>query len=110
MRLGSHSAIPNVVPPLEYVARYVVKDPETGHWFWTTTRRNHGHDSKGQAYLSWTVKPTFKTQFVSTGKYNVARLLIEWARGTIKKRARVANTCGLSQCINPDHWRSHVRR
>jgi hypothetical protein len=106
MGLGSHSAIPGVLPPPEYVAKYVVKDLVTGHWFWQETRRNHSHDSKGQAYLSWTVKPTYKTQFVSRGKYNVARLLIEQARGPIKKRARVANTCRLSQCINPDHWRT----
>lgn len=105
MGLGSHSIIPGVMPPLEYVDKYVVKDQGTEHWFWPETRRNHSHDSRGQAYLSWKVQPSFKTQFVSRGKYNVARLLIERARGPLKKRARVVNICGLPQCINPSHWR-----
>lgn len=105
MRIGSHSAIPGVTPDAEYVEKYVVKDLVTGHWFWRDSRRNHGHDSRGQAFLRWSVAPTFKTQFVSTGKYNVARLLIERVRGPIKKRARVTNNCGLPQCINPDHWK-----
>ncbi len=105
MGLSSHvNPIPGVKPPIEYLEKWVLKDLEFGHWFWRDTKRNHGHDSKGQPFVVWRVRPTSKTLFESKGQYCVARLLIEATKGPIAPRARLRPTCGLPQCVNPQHW------
>lgn len=96
--------ISNTKPPLEYLEKYVIKDTKTAHWFWNDNRRNHGHDSKGQPTLEWTVKPTHKTFFESHGKYSVMRLLYEYTFGPIESGTVISNVCGLPQCVNSAHW------
>jgi hypothetical protein len=94
-----------VEPDQAYVMKYTDQGPYPGnHWFWKGGRRNHGHDARGQAYVRWRVKPTADSGYFTHGEFNVARLLITAARGPIPPRARINNLCGLSQCINPDHW------
>lgn len=86
--------------------KYTDQGPYTGnHWFWRDGRRNHGHDSNGQAYVRWKVKPTAKSGYQTHGEFNVARLLVEAREGAIPPRVRYVSTCDLSQCINPAHWR-----
>lgn len=110
MGLRNHqSPIPNVVPPLEYVREHVQQDPEFGHWFWRERKGKRVHDSYGQAVVIWHVKATHKTHFVSRGRYNVARLLIEALQGPIPPRTSVVSLCGLPQCVNPHHWGRHER-
>lgn len=105
MGLKSHQApIPNVVPPLEYVREHIQQDPEFGHWFWHERKGKRVHDSYGQAVVIWHVRATYKTHFVSRGRYNVARLLIEDLQGPIPPRTSVVSLCGLPQCVNPHHW------
>jgi hypothetical protein len=107
--LGPHKKrLHRVVPDQGYVMKYTDQGPYPGnHWFWRDGRRNHGHDARGQAYVRWRVKPTAESGYFTHGDFNVARLLITALRGPIPPRARVANLCGLSQCINPGHW-EHV--
>ena len=105
MGLSSHvNPIPGVKPPLAYLEKYVVKDPTHSHWFWRDSKRNHGHDLKGQPSDVWKDRPNSKTLFESTGRYCVARLFIEHLVGPIPARARVRSLCGLPQCVNPSHW------
>lgn len=104
IHLNQHAkTISGVFPPVSYVEKHVIQDHVYGHVFWRETRRNHGHDSDGQAYLEWKVKPTRKTLFDSHGRYTVARLLLEH-RGEAYK-AMIRCLCGLPQCINLAHWR-----
>lgn len=105
--LGPHKRrLHNVVPDLAYVMKYTEQVPDRGnHWFWKTGRRNHGHDARGQAYVRWVLKkPTADSGYFTHGEFNVARLLITHRGGPIPPRAQVVNICGLSQCINPEHW------
>ncbi len=99
-----------IVPDLDYVMKYTDQGPYPGnHWFWRDGRRNHGHDARGQAYVRWKVPPTAESGYFTHGEFNVARLLIA-ARNPIPPRACIANLCGLSQCINPDHWQRVLPR
>jgi hypothetical protein len=50
------------------------------------------------------VKPMIKNGFKTRGEYTVARLLLERQHGVLDPKLRIKNTCGLAQCINPDHW------
>lgn len=93
-----------IVPPLDYVMKYTDQGPHPGnHWFWRDGRANHGHNSRGLAYLRWKVKPSAASGYAEHGDFTVARLLIE-ARAPIPTGVIHTNTCGLCQCINPDHW------
>ncbi len=105
-RLGHHrKRLHDVFPDMSYVMKYTDQGPHPGnHWFWRDGRRNHGHDAKGQAYLRWKVRPTADSGYLTHGEFNVARLHIAAVRGAPKGSA-FENTCGLSQCINPAHWR-----
>lgn len=109
--LSSHrKRLHQVTPDLAYVMKYVDQGPHAGnHWFWEDGRRNHGHDARGQAYVRWRVRPTAASGYFTHGDFNVARLLIE-QRQPIPPRSRVELFCGLSQCVNPDHWRVPVSR
>ena len=94
-----------LLPDLSYVMKYTDQGPHPGnHWFWKTGRRDHGHDEHGQAYLRWRVQPCAASGYKTHGEFTVARLQIEHRQGPIAATARYENTCGLSQCINPDHW------
>lgn len=90
---------------MEYVLKYVDSGPHPGeHWFWRDGRRNHGHNSRGQAFVRWKVRPSAASRYFTHGEFTVARLLLA-ARRPVPAGARVHNLCGLSQCVNPDHWR-----
>lgn len=106
MALRQHpDPIPNVRPGLEYLEKHIVKDDEYGHWFWCERKGKRTHDlSTGQALVAWSVPATHKTDFVSRGRYNVARLLIEHVYGAVEPRAKIESLCGLPQCVNPQHW------
>ena len=101
--LANHpKPIPNTVPPLEYVGRYLVTDPKKStHLFWRDTRANHSHDSEGQALLDWKVKPTVATRMVGSGRYCVVRLLRQLHGLPVEN---IENRCGLPQCVNHLHW------
>ena len=102
--LGAHvRTIPFIIPDPDYIKKFVVRDGKTEHWFWPEGRGKRTHDSAGQAYLKWCVRPTAKTHMISWGRYNVVRTLFE----SVNPEARnldFFNACGLSQCINPGHW------
>lgn len=108
MRLKSHpKPIPNTIPPSEYVAKYLLKDPRgSDHVFWCDRRANHAHSNDGQALLKWKVKPAPQTHMVSRGVYNVVRLLFHYEGVPVKN---VHNVCGLPQCVNTAHWRSRTQ-
>ncbi len=105
--LSSHKKrLHTVVPDLEYVMKYTDQGPYPGdHWFWRDGRRNHGHDKRGQAYVRWKVKPTAKSGYLEHGDFNVVRLLITARLGVLPPLTKIVLVCGLSQCVNPDHWR-----
>ena len=93
-----------VVPPPEYVWKYVDQGPfNGGHWFWKDGRSNHGHNKRGQAYVRWKVKPCAESGWQTHGEFTVVRLLLEQQK-PIPKGLRIACVCGLSQCVNPAHW------
>ena len=94
-------------PSQSYVMKYVdMCDEAAGsHWFWRDTRSNHGHDVRGQAVLRWRVKPCAESRYLEHGVFNVARLLIQWQIGPTPPRSVFEAVCGLSQCVNPSHWR-----
>ena len=99
------SPIPGVFPTLEYIQKYIVKDPEHGdHWFWHDSRRNHRHNLTGHALVTWRVKRTARNHTKLRGEYVVARLLLEQRFGPLAPRLRIQNLCGLPQCVNPSHW------
>lgn len=111
MALRCHPApIPNVQPALEYLEKHVIKDDESDHWFWRERKGKRTHDlSTGQALVVWSAPATYKTDFVSRGRYNVARLFIEHTHGLIEPKAKIVSLCGLPQCINPAHWSAQER-
>lgn len=81
------------LPSVELVAKYVLPEPGVGgtHWFWRERRGTRLHDEAGQATLRWHGRT-----------YNVARVLLQHR---LKARVvRAANSCGLPQCVKPDHW------
>lgn len=103
--LASHQKLLHtIVPDMSYIAKYTDRRSYPGdHWFWVDTRVAHRFNPRGQAVLSWKVKPCVESGWKRHGDFTVARLWIE-SRGPIPPRARIDNLCGLSQCINPDHW------
>lgn len=104
--LATHAKTLNIVfPTPDYVWKYVDQGPyDGGHWFWKDGRRNHGHNKRGQAFVKWKVKPCAESGWKSHGEFTVVRLLIE-QRDPIPKGIRFMCVCGLSQCVNPTHWR-----
>jgi len=95
-RLNSHptARLSDGVPSMELTSKYVrpVRS-ENGneHWFWEERSPNRGHDPGGQAIFQWRGLT-----------YNVARVLLQHRHKTGTVRA--VNTCGLPQCVRPDHW------
>lgn len=87
--------------------KYVDKCDEVAgsHWFWRDGRSNHSHDARGQATLRWRTKPCAESRYFEHGVFNVARLLINWQIGPTPPRSVFESICGLSQCVNPAHWR-----
>ncbi len=109
--LSSHRrTLGDVVPDAEYLAKYVDAGPYDGnHWFWRDGRRNHLHNERGQAAVRWKTRPCAASRYFSHGEFTVARLLIEQRDGAAPKYTRYVNVCGLSQCVNPDHWKREDR-
>lgn len=95
-KLRSHPAarLADPLPPADLVARYVIPvaaDVGQHHLFWVERRPTRGFDEEGQAIFRWRDRT-----------YNVARVLLQH-----KARARVVramNSCGLPQCVRPEHW------
>lgn len=82
------------LPPVELIAKYV--QPTQGvanstHWFWTERKGIRRHDIYGQATMRWHGRT-----------YNVARVLLQHQRKA--RVVRAVNTCGLPQCVKPEHW------
>jgi len=83
------------IPPASLVAKYVVPLNDSSavlqHLFWVERRPNRGFDGEGQATFRWHDRT-----------YNVARVLLQQrARHRV---VRAVNSCGLPQCVRPDHW------
>lgn len=96
-KLRSHptARLADPIPPAEIVSRYVyvpiVGESGQNHLFWIERRPNRGFDDAGQATFRWRDRT-----------YNVARVLLQHkARHRV---VRAANSCGLPQCVRPDHW------
>lgn len=108
--LASHSkTLHHIFPDMSYVMKYTDQGPYPGnHWFWRDTRRNHTHNKQGQAVVKWVVKPSAESGWKTHGEFIVARLLIDHEQ-PIPPGSRIHSTCGLSQCINPGHWRAQVK-
>lgn len=102
-------AVSGRTPDMSYVERYVDRDAENGnHWFFRDTRRNHRHNRAGHPLLSWSFKVPGHPRQRLRGEYCVTRLMIEAVTGPIEPYTRFTSVCGLSQCVNPDHWRRRV--
>ena len=104
--LKSHAAswLKGRQPSLEHLTRYVDKgDDASDHWVWRVDldaknpRRLSEHD---QAIISWS-----PSRDVKRGVFSVARLLIEHTKGPFPERSVFDLICGLSRCVNPDHWK-----
>jgi hypothetical protein len=94
-----------VKPPMEYLQKYLDQGPhDGGHWFWKDRRKNHGFNTRGQAIVKWKVKPCAESKWKIYGQFTVVRLLLEYGN-PLPKGVRIPNVCGLSQCVNPSHWR-----
>jgi hypothetical protein len=82
------------LPPADLIAKYVRPVSGEGgsvHWFWAERKGIRRHDIEGQAILRWHGRT-----------YNVARVLLQHRHKA--RVVRAANTCGLPQCVKPDHW------
>lgn len=108
--LSSHARrLHTVVPDMSYVTKYTDQGPYPGnHWFWRDGRRNHGHNKRGQAVVRWVVKPSASSGWKTHGDFTIARLWIDY-RQPVPRGAPIYSVCGLSQCINPDHWRAKIK-
>jgi len=96
VRLLSHIGRSNVLPPRVLVDPLV--EVTSLHWYWLGEFYEDGLDRA--AVFPWAPPAEVTTKFI------VARLLWCWANdGVSIKRLQLKNTCGLSTCINPDHWR-----
>ena len=95
-KLRSHptARLVDDLPPVELVAKHIQLGQGTGggtHWFWRERRVTRQHDEAGQATLRWHGRT-----------YNVARVLLQHR---LRMRVvRAVNTCGLPQCVKPEHW------
>ncbi len=83
------------LPPANLVARYVhvpvVGEAGQNHLFWVERKPARGFDEAGQAVFRWRDRT-----------YNVARVLLQHrARHRV---VRAVNSCGLPQCVRPEHW------
>lgn len=106
---GHPSPVPGVLPSLDYLEWNVICDVEHRHMFWRERRGKRGHNTRGEATLKWSTEATHKNDFVSMGKYTVARLFIEHLIGPIEKHTHFLCLCGLPQCVNPHHWGRQAR-
>ena len=101
---GHRRPLDALLPDLEYVMKYTDRADRPGdHWFWRCGRQNHGHNARGQAILRWRVRPSADSGWRAYGEYVVVRLLLQH-RGLAPRGSRFISVCGLSQCVNPDHW------
>jgi hypothetical protein len=104
--LKTHSAswMKGQLPPIEVVTRYVEKgDDASDHWVWLvdlSAKNPRRLSSHGQAVLSWASNAR-----ISRGLFSVARLLIEHHKGPFPERSVFDLQCGLTRCVNPDHWK-----
>lgn len=102
-KLRSHptARLADAIPPAALLARYITPtvcnvsgEPQghtTTHLFWVERRPNRRFDAEGQATFRW-----------RDHTYNVARVLLQHR---MKHRVvRAVNTCGLPQCVKPEHW------
>ena len=102
--------IPGVLPDLEYLMKHVLVDEINGnHWFFNENRQNHRFNLQGQPVVRWRVKAKASTMGRTQGEYLVARALIEHRAGEPLLGVIFHSVCGLSQCVNPDHWERVVR-
>lgn len=95
-KLRSHptARLADTLPSADLVARYVtpvVGEGGVSHLFWNERRPNRGFDAGGQAVLRWHDRV-----------YNVARVLLQ--HRSRQRVVRAVNTCGLPQCVRPEHW------
>ncbi len=102
--------IPGVLPDLEYLMKHVLVDEINGnHWFFNENRPNHRFNRWGQPIIRWRVKVKASTMGRTQGEYVVARALIEHRTGELLLGVIFHSVCGLSQCVNPDHWQRFVK-
>ena len=106
-RLCFHSnPIPNLVPDLAFLDRYIERTERGDHWLIRDGKKpDRRHNHRGQAFIRLRVRPTVATSYRDSGEYCLARLLIEATQPPAPPRSSYVNACGLTQCVNPVHWR-----
>lgn len=105
-RLSKHTnPIPNFVPDLAFVDRFVDRGDRGEHRFLRDGKRpDRRHNAAGHAFIKLHARPTVETHYVRSGEYCVARLYLDQLAGPFPPRSSFINKCGLPQCVNPDHW------
>jgi hypothetical protein len=98
-RLGRHpNYVSGLAPTPDALKPYIDCELVHGHWFFLDRKPTRRHDATGQAMIRVRQFP------LDAGVFNVARVLLEHRHGELPPRTAVYSTCGLPQCINPDHW------
>jgi len=83
-------------PPLTTLQKYVACfTGPTGlvHWLWKEWKGIRWHDKGHQAVYRW-----------KHHTYNVARVFLEERPDRRSRLVRAVNSCGLTECVNPQHW------
>ena len=98
----SHRGRISVLPPRSLLDPLIEVDTSIGqHWYWLGEDDwEDPVDNAHYAVFKWAAPAEHVTSWM------VARLLWCWQNnGFAIKRLTLVNTCGLTRCINPDHWR-----
>jgi len=97
-----HFGRTSVLPPRELIDPLVELDTTIGqHWYWLGEDDwEDPIDNSHYATFRWAAPAEHTTVWL------VARLLWCWTNdGLGIRRLKLVNKCGLSRCINPEHWR-----
>lgn len=91
-------------PSIEVLTHWIRQDDDpSNHWEWLvdlTAKHPRRFNERNQAIISWSSSTKYRR-----GIFVVARVFLEARETQLTRGTRFALNCGLSQCVNPDHWR-----
>lgn len=98
VKLGNHVRwrVGEPIPPRDLVLKHIRQLPVENGEHWVLNERKGvrwHHAGTYQAQLKW-----------RGGTFNVARVLIAYARFEGRQPPHHVNTCKVTECVNPAHW------